>query len=204
MKIITLNDNDLDQNTYIINLDDRIIIIDPGLNFKRINKYIYNQNPDIIFLSHGHYDHIASINCFDKSKIYAHIKEKQLLSDPNRNLSAYFQNPLNIDGINFLKGKIINFDNKIKIFHTPGHTEGSIVIIIKDNIFSGDTLFLDTIGRTDLPTGNQNKLCESLRIFSEFNKNSIVYPGHGKFFTLGHAFKSNNFLCKSQIFKPIL
>lgn len=196
MKIITINDNEFDENTYIILLHNKTIIIDPGSSFKSIKAYLGTQQITLVLLTHGHYDHISSITYFKKTKIYAHLKEKKLLADPLKNLSFIFLNPLKITDINFFNGMKINLECNITAYHTPGHTMGSVIYVIENNIFTGDTLFFDTVGRTDLPTGNEKLLHESLKLFSCFNKNSNIFPGHGKPFILKDAFLYNNFISK--------
>ena len=192
--VITLTDDEFEQNTYLIKFKNQNILIDAGISIEKIKSVIDINKINKIILTHGHYDHIRTAIFFDKSKIYAHFNEKIVLESPAYNLSSFFKNHIIISGINYLKGNLIKMDNDIEVFHTPGHTSGSIIVKIDNNLFTGDTLFYDSIGRTDLPTGNEKKLNESLEIFLNFDKDTIIYPGHGRNAKLKEVFKRNEYL----------
>jgi len=82
----------------------------------------------------------------------------------------------------------------IEFFHVPGHTAGGVLIKIEDALFTGDTLFYDTVGRTDFFSGDPVQLRNSLKIFGRFSKDTVCYPGHGQPFCLRDAFDVNYFL----------
>lgn len=193
-KVIKLTDNEFEQNTYLIKLKDQNILIDAGCSIEKIKTVIDINKINKIILTHGHYDHIKTANYFDKSKIYAHFKEKIILENPDYNLSSLFNNEIIITGINYLKENLIKIDKYIEVFHTPGHTSGSIIVKIGNNLFTGDTLFYDSIGRTDLPTGSIKEMSESLKIFSQFDENIFVFPGHLESGKLSGIKKNNAYL----------
>ncbi len=198
MEIKTITSELIMENTYIVKRESDIIVIDPGCSPEQLHSQISNFKSQIkyVLLTHGHYDHTAALGNFDKSTIYAHIDEKSLIEDPEYNMSAYAGKPVKYTGINYYTGKKHEMDG-IEFFHVPGHTAGGVLINIEGALFTGDTLFADTVGRTDIPTGSSKNLRKSLEIFNSFDKNIICYPGHGPRFSLAKAFNSNFYLKKS-------
>ncbi len=197
--------NDFKENTYIINEQRKAYIIDPGTNYLEIKEYINKKNFTVvgILLTHGHFDHIVGINEiieeFD-TKIYIHEKEKNFLFNSNLNLSGYTYDKFVVNN----KDIVLTFTEKdklklgteiIKIIETPGHTRGSVCFKYKNNLFSGDTLFKGTIGRTDLPTSNTLDIQKSIKkIVNLCSDNTIVYPGHGHFTTISKEKIENPFV----------
>jgi len=195
MQVVTLTSDGFQENTYILILDKEIIIIDPGVEKDKIKSELlkYNKKLKYILLTHGHYDHILSANFFN-TLIYAHEDEKLLIEDEEMNLSILLMNKkLILKNVKYYSGGKFEIDN-FEVYHTPGHTSGSVIIKYGNNLFTGDTLFLNTVGRSDLPTGNSKILQKSLQIFKCFDKRTICYPGHGNPFKLEDAFKYNYFL----------
>lgn len=181
-------------NCYVIHNDAaEAIIIDPADLPNKISAFIEENGltPKAILLTHGHFDHIGAAEALrDKYgiKIYAHEAEKVILTDAGMNLSNQFY--LNYafdadvyfkDGDQFEVGQF-----KIKAIHTPGHTVGSSCFIIDDVIFSGDTLFYGTHGRTDFPTGSQSQIIRSIKEkLLVLDEDMWVYPGHDMHTTIG-------------------
>ena len=180
----------MDVNTYILAKENKALVIDPGFNGQAIITHLKNYNLQLIavVLTHGHYDHIKDLKMIADGKIpvYIHEDEKDFLYDPNLNLSVMFRDDFilskNIEVVTIVENETIDFvKEKLNVIHLPGHTKGSIGLIYNQHFFSGDTLFFDSIGRTDLPTGNMGKIYSSLKKIKKIlPKNSIVYPGHGK------------------------
>lgn len=200
MKIVTFISKDFQENTYFLIDNNEAIIIDPGINIELIKPFILKKKLKIkyVLLTHGHYDHIVSTAAFDVV-IYAHEQERLLIEDAKMNLSIFALNKkIILKNVKYYTDPIFELDN-FKIFHTPGHTAGSVIIKTGNYLFTGDTLFLDTVGRSDLPTGDAEKLQQSLTIFDRFDKKTICYPGHGKPFRLLDAYKYNYFLSKKRI-----
>lgn len=177
-------------NTYVV-YDEKSkegIIIDVANNADKIYNYIENSEikPKYIILTHCHADHTAGLknikNYYPNIKIIIHEYDNHGLTDDSINMCSY----LAIDS-NFVPADIVVKDGDevklgeitAKIIHTPGHTAGSISILIEDALFSGDTIFRGTYGRTDLPTGNEFDMQKSLKKILELNENIIIYPGHG-------------------------
>ncbi len=199
MDIQTVTDREFGENSYIVSGDGALYVIDPGIDYDAVNDAVKRTGLPVkyVFLTHGHYDHTFSVRNFKGTQVYAHSAEKPLLEDASKNLSAFTGKPFSIEGINYYDGQNHTIDD-IEITHTPGHTAGCVVIRIKDSLFSGDTLFYDTVGRTDLPGGDPEALKRSLLLFDKFDKNLKVYPGHGAPFILGDAYKINFYLRRNR------
>lgn len=193
------------ENTYIINEGHEAYIIDPGAHAKEIIDYVTANDLDVkgILLTHGHFDHMYSINevqdAFD-CPIYIHKDERDFLFDPNLNLSNTIRKAIAVKQ----KKAIVTIDETdtltlgqetITILHVPGHTRGSVAYRYRRFLFSGDILFKGTIGRTDLPTSSPEAIETSLRrMVTELDDNTVVYPGHGHFTTILNEKYENPFL----------
>jgi hydroxyacylglutathione hydrolase len=198
MKIITLVSSDFEENTYLLIDGNNAVVIDPGVSLLEIQSFLASHKATIryILLTHGHYDHILAAQQLN-APIYAHENEEKMLKDPDLNLSARIIKPsLSLNNINTYKGSMHKLDT-FDIFHTPGHSAGSVVIKEGNDLFTGDTLFLDTVGRTDVPTGDSKQLRQSLKVFDSLDKGLMCYPGHGGPFLLGAAYAVNYFLKKN-------
>ena len=190
-------------NCYLITHNQKCIVVDPGDEAEKIISTIEENNlmPIQIILTHAHIDHIKESPYLSKHfnvEISICKNELPVLNDNSCNLSIFFGNPMpKINNLNLLnENDIISIDNeKLKIIETPGHTIGSIAIIGNDFIISGDTLFHESIGRTDLPTGNMNDILNSIKtkIFI-LPDNTKIYPGHMQETTISHEKKYNPFI----------
>lgn len=166
--------------------------IDPGGKTEDVTKFMADNNLTLkmILLTHGHIDHTAGINelvTFAGDNIYIHSGDAEMLRHPSRELQALLG--VKFGGLEMFKeiedGRIIDFPGYvIKTIATPGHTEGSVCFLITDKdghkiLVSGDTLFAQSVGRTDLEGGDDVKLEASLRRLAEFDDGLHVLPGHG-------------------------
>lgn len=169
------------------------IIIDPGANIKTIVQTIdeLGIKPDAVVLTHSHFDHSAHAD--DIRKMYdipliIHEKEASLLKDPTMNLSASFMNrPISLVADRLVKdGDEICFGKeKLTVISTPGHTVGSMSLYSEGALFSGDTLFCRSYGRTDFMTGNEYALAASIKRLYELPNYTKVNPGHNDITTIG-------------------
>lgn len=176
-------------NTYLI-YDEKTfdgVLIDLADNVDKIQEFQESLNIKLMYLilTHCHADHIAGLKKLKKIypdiKILIHELDAPSLIKDEINLCSMLETELNfIEADRTLKdGDVISVsDMKLKVIHTPGHTAGSISILIEDALFSGDTLFKGTHGRTDMPTGNFADILASLKKLMELPDNTIVYPGH--------------------------
>jgi len=172
-------------------------MIDPGARGERILAMVDDYTVDGILLTHGHLDHIGAVDAIVAQKhcpVYCSTNDLKLLSDPRLNCSN--QNNIRVNS------KVIGIDEgeyqigafKVKVYATPGHTHGSLVFLIDDKLFTGDTLFKESVGRTDLPTGSASEMRNSLKLFLDFNPDMIIYPGHEGISTIGHELKANPYM----------
>lgn len=180
------------------------IVIDPGSEAQRILSEIRNNDLDLVYIinTHAHIDH-TSANKNIKQSTGADIligeDEAPFLIDKEKNFAA---STLQIDDISPPADRLL-YDNEsitigslnLKVINTPGHTPGGICLLSEGFVFTGDTLFCQGVGRTDLPGGSQKDLFNSIkmRLFS-LDDNLIIYPGHGDFSTIGQEKKTLAYL----------
>lgn len=197
--------NEYTENTYIVNEKHEAFIIDPGAHFEEIDTYIKEKQLTVkgVLLTHGHFDHLYSLNITQDAyqcPVYIHNKERDFLFDPSLNLSSTINKPIIFDKKDMVvpleDGSVLELGTeKITVVHTPGHTRGGVCYSYKRYLFTGDTLFKGTIGRSDLPTSNKKELMESLKkIIKHFKDNTLLYPGHGSFTTIINEKRENYFL----------
>lgn len=196
-------------NCYIVYTDEKKgFIIDPGGDYDDILKFIKEEDIllEFILLTHGHGDHIGAvknlINDFNLP-LYVCEKEKSLLNDPIINLSKSIPpfKPIQLVADVWLKDEeIIDFHGtKLKIIYTPGHTVGSICIVMDKNIFTGDTLFRMSIGRSDFYTGNYDEIMKSIKKLYTYDDDLRVLPGHGSESVLKFEKEHNPFMKNIKI-----
>ena len=168
-------------NTYMLIEGKDCILIDPASKADKLIDLLGDLNLVGILLTHGHFDHIKAVDGLYehyKCPVYLHHDDEYLARDKysgqDFGLVAYISCPS--QDLKEGRLKIGSFD--IDVVFTPGHTKGSVVYIVEDNIFTGDTLFKCSCGRTDLEGGNDSELRQSLRIFKSFDKDYNIYPGH--------------------------
>lgn len=193
----------IETNCYILADGNKAIIIDPGWDSDSILKVIESEklNIEYIFLTHGHADHIGAlkeVKFATNAKIAIHEKDAQMLVSSEDNLSIFFGESITQPSADILlKGnETFQLNNiTLEIIHTPGHTPGGISIKVNDIVFTGDTLFAGSIGRTDFPGGSYNELIESIKEkLLPLGDDVIILPGHGEQSTIGNERKMNPFL----------
>lgn len=190
-------------NCYLlINKDtDEAVIIDPAGNEPQISALIEKNKcrPCAILITHGHYDHIGAARQFAVKygiKVYAGEHEKELLADAYKNLSAHMGAKITLEADVWIKDKqhINPAGIDIEVIHTPGHTSGGVSYYVKDAsvLFSGDTLFAESVGRTDFATGSFSDIVSSIKdkLFL-LPDDTVVFPGHGESTSIAHEKKYN-------------
>lgn len=207
MRITNLPSGALQANTYLA-VDEKTnegFIVDPGGYNKVLTKEVRDNDVNIkyIILTHGHSDHICGVNEhkaeFPDAKIVAYKDEEAMLENPNLNQSPGFGVPYSTkadilvsDGDELKVG-----DVTLKFIHTPGHTEGGMCIYVKEAkaLFSGDTLFHQSIGRTDFPGGSYKEIMDSIRkkLFL-LPDDTNVFPGHMGMTSIGFEKENNPFV----------
>lgn len=186
MDIKIINNNSMSTNTYIVSIEKEAIVIDPVGNMNTILDYIEKNELKVkyILLTHGHGDHIGLVPELKQATgapIYVHSEDEEMINDSLINLSVHFEKTVSFKSDYHYdhKDDLKLGEETIKIIHTPGHTKGSVCIQIGDALFTGDTLFKGSIGRTDLYGGDYNTILQSLHKIKTLDLNLKVYPGHG-------------------------
>ena len=179
-------------------------IIDPGSDGNSIRQEIekYGLNVNCIINTHGHGDHISSNRKF-KAPICIHRMDADFLRNAKLNMSASFGLSIKSpEASRFLEdGDVVEVGGlNLKVMHTPGHTPGSISLLGDGIVFTGDTLFMGGVGRTDFPYGSEEKLIGSIKEkLLTLDDKTIVYPGHGPSSTIGKEKRTNGFVNAPQI-----
>lgn len=194
-------------NNYLI-IDEtskEAVLIDCSDYVEEIIDYVKKNNLKVkyILLTHGHFDHVLGINKMNEvlgAKVYVHEEDKEQVVN-TRSVMMMFglptegvENP-KITGTLSQAGELTLGTQVIKIIETPGHTPGGVCYLIGDCLFSGDTLFHGTIGRTDLPGGSFQQIKHSVKdILFALDENIKVYPGHAEPSTIGYEKKFNDIM----------
>jgi glyoxylase-like metal-dependent hydrolase (beta-lactamase superfamily II) len=192
-------------NCYLIGCEETHegAIIDPGADGKRILSRLEKLPLQCrqIILTHGHTDHIGALSFVQKATgaaVLIHTADAAMLTNLARNVSFLERQRGQGKAADRLlqEGDLIEVGKiPIKVIHTPGHTPGGICLTVDNILFTGDTLFAGSIGRTDFPGGSHRQLIESIKKeLLAFPPETIVYPGHGPATTIGEEKKYNPFL----------
>lgn len=206
MNILTFSCGILAANCYIIEDGKDAVIIDPGYTEDGIFDYILNNPKKIkyILLTHGHFDHIFAANAVKEATgadIVIGEGDAFALVNDEFNLSEGFGSIYGSIGsepkgeITVSDGDVITVGKmKFTVISTPGHSPGGVCYLSDGVLFSGDTLFAGTVGRTDFPHSSQGALLESLEKLKKLDDNIAVYPGHGEKTTIKAEKQNNPFL----------
>lgn len=179
---------------------DKCVVIDPGyepdtvlLQIKKLGKTL-----EAIFLTHGHFDHVGAVKALVKATGCALWMHEGDYSQTRSPQNAFFYPLANCtftevqlweEGQSVCAGGL-----EFKVLSTPGHTWGSVCLACEDHIFSGDTLFQEGCGRTDLPGGSMAAILQSLKRLKELEGDYIVHPGHGPSTTLAEEKRYNPYM----------
>jgi len=186
MEIETLILSPFQTNTYLISKNGKVLVIDPADEGERIGNKLVQEGKEVslIIATHAHPDHIMGVKNLRRifpAPFYLHEEDLFLLKGDFKEWTPLFidqeiEHPTHL----FKDEETLNWEGEeIKILHTPGHTPGSIVIMIQEYLFSGDTLFCGSVGRVDLPGGDWEKLKSSLKKLFQIKGDYFIYPGHG-------------------------
>ena len=194
MNIKTLPLGAYQTNCYMVWADtaDTCVVIDPGfepdtvlLEAKRQGKTI-----EAILLTHGHFDHVGAVrDIAAETDCKVYLCENDLAMPTQLTAGPLYYTDL------YGEGDVLKLAGlSIKVLHTPGHTPGSVCLQCEDSIFSGDTLFWGSCGRTDLPGGSWSTIQKSLKRLAGLSGDFKVYPGHGDSTTLSFERKMNPYM----------
>lgn len=194
LKIHVLPLGDYQTNCYIVHEENSTdcLIIDPGYEPEIISSYLEEKGltPEAILLTHCHFDHVGAVK--DLAAQYdckVFLDKKELAMPPMLTNGPLYYTDGYGDGDTLTLAGI-----PIQVLETPGHTPGSVCLIMEDTLFPGDTLFAGSCGRTDLPCGDARAMRDSLRRLAALSENYRVCPGHGPNSTLNREKKTNPYL----------
>jgi hydroxyacylglutathione hydrolase len=205
MKVTQFEVGSLGTNCYVVYCETtkKAAVIDPGADAATILQLVKEQKLDVRYIinTHGHVDHIGSnadIQHATGAEVLIHAGDAEMLTNAQRNLSVFVGESVTCEPANRLlaDGDIVDVGNvQLKVLYTPGHTPGGISLLTKGILFSGDTLFAESVGRTDLPGGSYEQLLHSIRDKMLVLDDGIkVFPGHGPATTIGWERRMNPFI----------
>lgn len=207
MIIKTFVNGPLSVNTYLVRKDSVTIAIDPGHDMSEVLLYLSEEgvNLDLILLTHGHIDHVAGVatlkEAFPDAPVWIHKGDVGMAKDlpmQSRMLGMATVPSFEIDRILDKEDKLEFNGVEFELIYISGHSEGSICYRFDEHIFSGDTLFNFSVGRTDLmgSTTHQELIGNiKKKLYDPFEESYLVYPGHGPATTIGFE-KSNNIMVR--------
>ncbi len=196
---------DFSTNCYLVGDEEtkEAMVIDPGGDIEAVKKMVDDSGYNIKYIvcTHGHNDHILAVKNlkdYTNALILIHDRDKKCLQNSlysgalmfGRKQEECLEDRVLFDGDTFSVGSIY-----FSVIHTPGHTKGGICLYTKGHLFSGDTLFKETVGRTDFPRASfaeiKSSILDKLYILPD---DTVVYPGHGRRTTIGHEKKNNAYV----------
>lgn len=205
LKLTTFAPGMVYANCYIVKDEESgdAFVVDPGAYNKRFEAALRAAGVEelrYILLTHGHFDHISGVKALKESfggEIVIHAEDAECLYDKSKSLASKFFFPQHDVTADVLvkDGDRLSFGGgEIEVIHTPGHTRGSVCYVTEDIMLSGDTLFRNSIGRTDFPGGSLEEMKESLKRLAALERNYTVYPGHAESTTLEAEKKYNPYM----------
>ena len=194
MNILTLPLGSYQTNCYIAWAEDAdsCVVIDPGYEPETVLAEVIRLGKSVaaILLTHGHFDHVGGVRWLAMETdcpVYLHLQELTLPESFTDGPLTYTQG--------YGEGDVLELAGlRLRVLHTPGHTPGSVCLLCEDTIFSGDTLFMDSCGRTDFPGGNGGEMRKSLRRLAALEGDCQVLPGHGPATKLSEERKYNPYM----------
>ena len=202
MKVKLLRVGPIGTNCYILEDDQTNLaaVIDPGDEPELIQEALEKEGVEVryLLLTHGHYDHTTAVpalhRVYPQADIYIHQ------ADANGAGSTLFPLAGEVDDLKrYDEGDVIRLgDHEIQVLHTPGHSPGSVTLKVEDVLFTGDTLFAGSCGRTDLRGGSYEQIMQSLKRLGELKGDFHVCPGHEATSTLERERRSNPFLMEAM------
>lgn len=186
-------------NTYLLEINGECILIDPASKAEKMIEIVGDRKLLAILLTHGHFDHIKAVDGLVKKyncPAYINKEDESLARDKNQgsDLGLNSLPYISVETKNLKEGLMEIGPFKFEVIFTPGHTKGSVCFKFDGEIFTGDTLFSMSAGRTDLKGGSDSELKSSLRLLKSIKENLIVYPGHDAITNLDYEKAFNPYL----------
>ena len=200
IKSITLGE--LGNNCYLITdqASGLSALVDCTDDSKEMRDFIGSAKLEYILLTHGHFDHIGGVAAISRdygAKVVISAQDASMLSSGKASLSAFFgikQDKITPDLTVSEGSSLMLGETQIKVLATPGHTKGGVCYLLKDCIFTGDTLFFCSCGRTDFPGGSSKEIMQSLKRLATLEDSLKVYPGHDRTSTIAFEKAHNPFM----------
>jgi glyoxylase-like metal-dependent hydrolase (beta-lactamase superfamily II) len=192
----------LEANSYILPTGKELFVIDAVRGITQFIKDNYPKKEIVLLLTHAHVDHIYDLPQLKPSKIYIHESDKEILKDPSLNLGRlYGFDELDLASLPLVKSE--TFSDEWTFFHTPGHSPGSSCFLFSNKyLFTGDTIFPTSIGRTDFLGGDRVEMEKSLTFLKRMlvkNQDLQIFPGHGQKTSAKEVLEINPFLKNIRI-----
>ena len=181
-------------NCYILwdEKSQHCVVIDPGYEPERVSDEVtrLGKTVEAVLLTHGHFDHVGGVRTLAaETDCRVYLCAQDLSMPPQMTAGPLYYTDL------YQEGDVLDLAGlKIRVIQTPGHTEGSVCLLVEDAMFSGDTLFAGSCGRTDLPGGSWATILKSLKRLAAMDKDYAVYPGHGPSTTLAEEKQWNPYM----------
>ena len=193
MEVLTITGGSLYTNCYMAwGEGDKCVLIDPGFDGNQILEQVRTRGKQVeaILLTHGHFDHVGGVKAIAQEtgcKVYIHKLDMELPQRLTLGTVPYTDN--------YEEGDVLSLGGlSIRVMHTPGHTPGGVCLLCENAMFSGDTLFAGTCGRTDLPGSSYKDMWASLARLAALEQDYRVLPGHGEDSRLFFEKKTNPYL----------
>lgn len=190
-------------NMYLAFFGKELFVVDPSVDPDSINQDI--SDVSAVLITHGHYDHIKYVEKWHEkypdASVYMNPEDASLITDPWANCSFMDGMDKTFDFPFEKPAELLVFgDVSVKVIPTPGHTMGSVCYMFSDNgsdyLFTGDTVFEGSVGRTDMPGGSYELLIRSVSLIRTFSPATRIFPGHGPDSTVGNEIKYNPFFAE--------
>ena len=201
MLIKTIPVGQLETNCYVVTNENTLecVVIDPGDESNTILDYLESNKLKCraVMLTHGHYDHVGAVDAIaEETGAPVYMNERD---DARRGTDVHFPYRLRENGKSYDDGDVIEAAGlRFEVIATPGHTPGGVTLRCEDTLFTGDTLFKGSCGRTDLPGGDMMTELRSLRRLCELPGDYEVYPGHMDSSTLERE-REFNYYCRAAL-----
>lgn len=193
---------EIENNCYLITdrASGKSALVDCTDASEKMLNFIGDADLEYILLTHGHFDHIGGVKEIKEkynAKVVISNEDEPMLSSGKLSLAAFCGGVQNNTTADILveEGSVIMLgETPIKVLHTKGHTQGGVCYLLDDKIFSGDTLFFCSCGRTDFPGGSSKEMLESLKRLSKLDPDLKVYPGHDRATTIAFEKQNNPYM----------